>query len=249
MKEDAYNNRDHVQLLKCSDCGFVYSKVVSIDYQDYGRKAAAQKREKLINKSAKQGIPQLVEEITGKTGIARGRVLDFGCGVGLMAREFARLGYDINVIEQSQAYRDLLSSENMAAFESFAEINDYKGSFDLVIIKDVLEHLENPLETVQKLVSFIKPGGFLYLRVPNRYAYPFHWAVDTKGHINHFSPSILKKILDDAGLELHDYISLYDVSSVAGKIYNSLFWQLRNLLPLYHQISLLYKKPDIPSVA
>ena len=124
------------------------------------------------------------------------------------------------------------------------DLADQVGQFDLVIIKDVVEHLEKPLELLDHLIKFIRPGGFLYIRVPNRYAYPFHWAVDTKGHINHFTPGELKKIMANSGLKFHDYINVYDISSRAGKLYDFIFWKLRYLLPMTHQISLLYKNDE-----
>ena len=241
MKEDARNNRDHVQLLKCTDCGFVYSKLATIDYTDYGKAASKKSDAELENALISQNIHRLVAEIINKTSVKNGSVLDFGCGVGLMLRGFKERNYDVLGVEESAAYRDMLAESSIPAAR-LEDIDHLRESFDIVILKDVLEHLENPLQVLDKIISFIKPGGYFYIRVPNRYAYPFHWAVDTKGHINHFTPGILKKILGGMGLSLKGDVKVYDISSRAGRLYNLVFWKLRYLLPMTHQISLLYKK-------
>jgi len=242
MKENAYNNRDHVQLLKCSACGFVYSKSVTIDYKDFGKAASKQSISKLQELSLSQGIHELVSEIIDKTRVQQGKILDFGSGIGLLLRGFKDRGFDALGIEESKAFRNMNVNDGIASAKSLADMADQTGRFDLIVIKDVVEHLENPLETLSQLIAFLKPGGFLYIRVPNRYAYPFHWAVDTKGHVNHFTPAELKKILSDAGLKFHDYVKVGDITSLAGRLYDFVFWRLRHLLPMTHQISLLYKK-------
>ncbi len=242
MKENAYNNRDHVQLLKCTDCGFVYSISVTIDYKDFGKSASKQTTTKLQEVSESQGISELVSTIIDKTRIEQGKMLDFGSGVGLTLRGFRDRGFDTLGIEESKAFRSMLKKDGISSVSSLTDIAEKTGQFDLVIVKDVIEHLENPLEILNHLITFIKPGGFLYVRVPNRYAYPFHWAVDTKGHVNHFTPAELKKIMSNSGLKFYDYMKVCDISSRGGRLYDSVFWKLRYLLPMTHQISLLYKK-------
>ena len=242
MKENAYNNRDHIQLLRCTDCGFVFSKSAYIDYSSFGKSASLKTPAELVKDSASQGIPDLVSEIINKTGINQGKILDFGCGVGLFLRNFKKKHYDVLGVEDSDAFRAMLGKVAISSVSDLSEIKDLRGHFDIVIIKDVVEHLEYPLDILNNVISFIKPGGFLYLRVPNRYAYPFHWAVDTKGHINHFTPREVKKILKTAGLNYYDSVKVHDVSSRAGKLYNFVFWNLRYVFPMTHQISFLYKK-------
>jgi SAM-dependent methyltransferase len=243
MREEAYNNRDHVQLLRCGHCGFVYSKEVSIDYNTYGRKVSELSDQELADKSRDQGISELVTEVIDKSGITGGSVLDFGCGIGLTALEFRNRSFDVLGIEESEFYREMLNKRGVESVSGMDEIRERQNTFDLVIAKDVIEHVEDPLGALQGLSAFIKHGGYLYIRVPNRFTYPLHWAVDTRGHINHFTPSMLMNLLEHAGLVVQDFISIYDISTPAGRLYNSVFWKLRGLLPLYHQVSLLCQKP------
>ena len=241
MKENAYNNRDHVKLLKCSDCDFVYSETVCCNYTNYSIPTLKQSSDALDSASISQGIYGLATEIIDKTSVKQGSVLDYGCGAGLMLRVFKEYGYEVLGVEESEIFRTILGRENISSIASLSEIDDLRESFDLVIVKDVIEHLENPVEAINEIVSFIKPGGFIYVRVPNRYAYPFHWAVDTVEHVNHFTPSALKRIMNTR-MKFHGDVKIYDISSRAGRLYDSVFWKLRYFLPMTHQISLIFKK-------
>lgn len=243
MKVDAYNNRDHIELLKCTDCGFVFSKTSNCKYESSSQGAEASSMSDVIMRSKAEGISELVNEIIIKSKISEGNVLDFACGIGTIASEFKRKGYNVTCIEKSDGFRGFHADNNIISFSSLDDIKGYEESFDLIIMKDILEHLDNPVELLEEVQTFLKPGGYLYVRVPNRYAYYFEWrAVDTKSHINHFTPGDLKSLLKQSRLQIHDYIAIYDVRSRIGKVYNSFFWKLRYFIPMYHQISLLCKK-------
>ena len=243
MNENAYSNRDHIQLLKCSNCGFVYSKTSEFDYENFGQGAVTASLSDVSELSKTQGVSKLVDEIISKSAIYEGNVLDFACGMGLILVEFMNKGYNVIGIDKSKAFRDFHTENGIFSVPSLVEINDKKNYFDLIILKDILEHLDDPVGLLEEVVTYLKPSGFLYVRVPNRYAYPFELgAVDTKSHINHFTPSELQNILKKSGLLKHEFIKIYDVRSKAGRMYNSLFWKLRYVVPMYHQISILCKK-------
>jgi hypothetical protein len=97
-------------------------------------------------------------------------------------------------------------------------------------------------EHLQKVTSYVKPSGYFYIRVPNVFHYPFHWSIDTKSHVNHFSPKKLTSLLEKNNMKKVDFIGVYDISTKVGKIYNSVFWKMKHFLPMYHQISFLCQK-------
>ena len=48
------------------------------------------------------------------------------------------------------------------------EIDDmHHGSFDLIVMRHVLEHLENPVTALKKIVNLLSKDGILYIAVPN----------------------------------------------------------------------------------
>jgi 2-polyprenyl-6-hydroxyphenyl methylase/3-demethylubiquinone-9 3-methyltransferase len=98
------------------------------------------------------------------------RMLDVGCGGGLLAEEFARLGLSVTGVDPSLS--SVTTARNHAR-QSSLEI-DYlaaKGeklpfancSFDSVVCADVLEHLDSPPVVVAEISRVLKDGGvFLY---------------------------------------------------------------------------------------
>ena len=85
---------------------------------------------------------------------------------------------------------------------------DADGQFDLIVLLHVLEHIPEPLRTIQKAFSLLSPGGQLVLAVPNadsveRRLFGEFWdAWDIPRHIHHFSPGSLRKLVTRAGLSV-----------------------------------------------
>lgn len=244
MAADAWKNRDRIELRKCAGCGLVFSAEDEYSYEGLFNDSFVDKsKEDLVGKARSEGIDSLVSELVEKTGIAKGtRVLDFGGGIGLTALMFQDYGVDAVVVEASRKYAEKHESLGITSFRSAEEAFKHKGTFDLVVMKDVLEHLSNPKEILAQLIASVKPGGYFYIRVPNVIAYRFHWSIDTKGHINHFTPKIVFELFEEHKMERVDFVGVYDVRSRAGKLYHSVFWPARKMLPLYHQISVLFRK-------
>ena len=101
----------------------------------------------------------------------RGRTaLDVGCGGGLLAEEFARLGFSVTGIDPSP--RSLLTARNHAAASELAihylagagERLPFAGeSHDVVFCSEVLEHVESPSQVIAEISRVLKPDGvFLY---------------------------------------------------------------------------------------
>jgi SAM-dependent methyltransferase len=87
--------------------------------------------------------------------------------------------------------------------------------FDLIFLFQVLEHLEDPVKTIQQLSSFLKPNGKLIIGVPNFSSWQakvgrekwFH--LDVPRHLVHYSLSTLKILLKQCDMEIENvsYIS------------------------------------------
>jgi 2-polyprenyl-3-methyl-5-hydroxy-6-metoxy-1,4-benzoquinol methylase len=122
------------------------------------------------------GLRRLFHTFTGDvdprdfvTVPAGGTVLDYGSGQGTYLRDFHERGIDIWGAEVT----DTLVSASSAAglqirkVEDFSSIPFESGAFDVVYLMQVFEHLRDPQRFMAELARIIKPGGQLYLAVPN----------------------------------------------------------------------------------
>lgn len=105
-----------------------------------------------------------------KWGVATGRILLCGDGIGVDSFYFAQNGYDVTSFEVS-CYGVAFAKKMFAGQPFHVSIADSlesltPGTFDAVLCLDVLEHLPDPLQAVQQLASLLRPGGFFFASSP-----------------------------------------------------------------------------------
>ena len=115
-------------------------------------------------------------EKVGRFFPAEGRdVLDVGCQWGATCVAFARAGARVAGIDVEE---DLIEGAGIRAREQGVDV-DYRqgvaeaipfpdGSFDLVILHDVIEHVRSHRNTISDIARVLRPGGGLWLQGPNR---------------------------------------------------------------------------------
>ncbi|WP_298712185.1 methyltransferase domain-containing protein [Chitinophaga sp.] len=131
-------------------------KTITYEYE----RIADIKRLKFIASHLQQEIP------------AGGRVLDVGCGNGVISRHLGQFGYDVLGIDISQKTIDVARSKNTlpnVRFEAIsAEALTAQGErYDAVICSEVLEHLDRPGELLKVIYDSLKDNGLLVVTVPN----------------------------------------------------------------------------------
>lgn len=182
-------------------------------------------------------IPERIREALDTAGDLKGRsVLDLGCGRGELVREAALRGAIVTGVDYADAAielaRELLSGVDpdvRARIELLkadaGNIPFPGGSFDVVFMVDVYEHLTpREIEAVlEQIKHILKPSGVLIIHTgPNTWFYKFGYPVaktgyrllkrrelpeDLRGayddimHVNEQSPASLKRGLQDAGYQ------------------------------------------------
>jgi 2-polyprenyl-6-hydroxyphenyl methylase/3-demethylubiquinone-9 3-methyltransferase len=172
--------------------------------------------------------PARLDYIEARAGLAGRRVLDVGCGGGLLAEGMARRGARVTGIDLAPAalevarlhaleaginvdYREV-SAEALAAAEP--------GAFDLVTCLEMLEHVPDPAGVLQAIARLVRPGGDVVCSTINRNPKAFALAIvgaeyvlrllprGTHQYSRLIRPSELARWARAAGLELADLAGL-----------------------------------------
>ena len=114
--------------------------------------------------------------IESRAGIRGRRVLDVGCGGGILSEAMARRGADVTGIDGGQAPLAVAASHmrlsglaidyRQSTAEAFAE--KVPGEFDVVTCLELLEHVPDPDSVVRACRRLARPGGHLFFATLNR---------------------------------------------------------------------------------
>lgn len=102
-----------------------------------------------------------------------GKVLDVGCGRGQLGAAIREIGWDVWGVEQSgeacSSARERLNGLVEADLHDMNAIRTGLGeqTFDALIFSDVLEHVYDPRTVLEQYLTFVKPGGRVFISVPN----------------------------------------------------------------------------------
>ncbi len=141
--------------------------------------------------------------------IKSGRLLEIGCASGSFLHKMANQGWQVEGIEFSETAAEAARSSGYSVKTGSVEsVSDFDETFDLIVGWMVVEHLHQPVEALEKLAGWTKPGGWLAISVPNAKALEFKlfkdkWhALQLPTHLYHFTPETLEQLLDKSGWEM-----------------------------------------------
>jgi len=137
------------------------------------------------------------------------RVLDVGCGRGVLLSAFARRGFEAHGFEMSPSAAVGVDPRAIVRFgKNLHEAGYPRAHFDQVIVWHVLEHLPDPRRTLDEIHRILKPGGRLVVAVPNYSSVQarccgagwFH--LDPPRHLYHFPAEALRQLLESTGFQV-----------------------------------------------
>jgi 2-polyprenyl-3-methyl-5-hydroxy-6-metoxy-1,4-benzoquinol methylase len=200
-------------IVRCTNCGFVFAgqlpeeKFLRSLYDDVIDPEAARRESQSPPWVAHQ--LRLASLLLERAGREKGtvRILDYGCGYGAIVRALQGPAIECVGVEPSPSARE--------AAEASASLDEIEGSFDGLILSDVLEHLPEPLATLSELRERIRDGGWICASVPDfrprrleatladiAAGRPFTREMNPWEHLNYFSPATLAQMLERAGFDI-----------------------------------------------
>jgi len=110
-------------------------------------------------------------ELERLLGDKKGKLLDIGSGRGMFLRAALERGWDCVAQEFSKdaakALQDKIGVEVIVC-NDLSQAGLPSGSFDLINLNHVLEHLYQPVAVIKEIYRMLKPGGLLYCEVPRQ---------------------------------------------------------------------------------
>jgi 2-polyprenyl-6-hydroxyphenyl methylase/3-demethylubiquinone-9 3-methyltransferase len=172
--------------------------------------------------------PLRLDWIDRHAALASKKVLDVGCGGGLLSEAMAARGATVTGIDLSEKalgvarlhllesgrsvdYRHI-SAEDLAAQQA--------GSYDVVTCMELLEHVPNPASTIASCAALVKPGGHVFFSTINRNPKAYVFAVlgaeyilqllpkGTHEYAKFIKPSELSRWAKSVDLELDELIGM-----------------------------------------
>jgi SAM-dependent methyltransferase len=226
------------QLVRCDGCGLIYinPRPTAASIREfyppwYWAPPPAKGTQPFLDRGMRKVLAALVRHYPG------GRVLDVGCGVGKMPALMRELGLDAVGLEPYEhacsVARERYGLDVVCATLQDADLPH--EAFDAVTLFDVLEHVHDPAGDLCKAHSLLRPGGSLFIKVPNvaalqaRLFGQWWYALDPPRHLFHFSPVSLRRALEAAGFADIDCRALPDWQGAMVFETSVVYW-LRGLL-------------------
>jgi SAM-dependent methyltransferase len=126
------------------------------------------------------------------------RLLDIGCGTGWLADEFASYtGIDGSAQAVELAHG---LGRNVIQGDVDEPLPFAGGEFDAVVIKDVLEHVADPVALVREALRVLRPGGALFASSPDAQ----RWVWDDYTHRRPFTKKSFRLLFADQGFEVQN---------------------------------------------
>jgi len=199
---------------KCKNCGHIFNSLSKKEIENLGK--YYEEEYAPINLSANDDVTdrpgadneQRYEELFDfilPYAKYEGKILDVGCALGGFIKYCETKGwFNVYGIEPIQAYVDKANMDRIKV-GSVYEIPFEDNTFDMLILDQVLEHLNDPHKAFMEMKRVLKEGGFIYISVPNADKYNSDYFYLMREHIQHYNIVGIKVLAQKFGFELINF--------------------------------------------
>lgn len=198
-------------IARCLSCSVV--RTLAADMDGVVQYPHFDQRETIAVRMMRLAVTQLLREraaLVHKVAPRARRLLDIGCGAGAFARMMSERGLNVTGVEPFSLGRPIDEENLRLVRASFDAVKRDLGSFDVVTMWQVLEHVADPRALVRSALDVLATDGVLVVSVPNFDSWQsrvfkggwFH--LDPPRHVTHFDPHTLRSLMDELDLEIFD---------------------------------------------
>jgi len=205
---------DALPLVRCRRCGLAY-----VDPQPSDEALAAVYGEDYFTTPTHAGEPSYIENREGLEGFFLGYLLHVA-----ERRGWTAVGLELSDFAARYAREHFSVDIRVARLE---DAGLEAGSFDAVVMRDVLEHVRDPRGFLQAARHVLRPDGILALSMPNFASLnallggPAWRHLHPEQHLFQFAPRTIDRLLDKCGFEAIEMTSRYD-SPATREVYAAL---------------------------
>jgi 2-polyprenyl-3-methyl-5-hydroxy-6-metoxy-1,4-benzoquinol methylase len=199
----------HTAIVRCRRCGLVYANPRPAEQAILASYRAV---EDPLYQAERAGrvltFERHLRPLERLAGPANGRaLLDVGCYTGVFVEVAARHGWQASGVEPSRWAAALARAAGLDVLEGTLESVDLPpGSYSVITLWDVIEHLANPTATLHQVYRLLEPGGWLVIHtidIDSLFARLLgaDWPWLMEMHLYYFSPLTLASLLAKTGFK------------------------------------------------
>jgi len=217
--KDFFVSKEEFFIKECSTCGLKITSPVPSEesvgsyYQSKEYISHSNTSKGLVNRAYHVVRNYMLREkrkaVANASCKKMGSLLDVGAGTGFFVAHMKKFGWDVSGTEKSDEARDFAKSEfgiDLRPTEDLFQMR--KGSFDVITLWHVLEHIHDLHKNIKAFNELLKPDGTLFIALPNYTSFDaehyrnFWAAYDVPRHLWHFAPPQVKRLFEKEGFVL-----------------------------------------------
>lgn len=213
---DFYASGEKFELYSCEDCHFLFTQGIPAGpdmdryYESPDYISHSDTKKGLMNAAyhrvRKYMLKRKVRLVIRESHQPAGNLLDIGTGTGYFPAAMMKKGWHVEAVEKNAHARAFAGTKFNLEVKDESALDGYQpGTFDVITLWHVMEHLENLNETWDKAYQLLTDKGIFIVAVPNHASYDAgiygaNWAAyDVPRHLWHFTPATIQQFASKHG--------------------------------------------------